>query len=74
MYQRMGEKGREGVGVKGIEINRPKMISIPAYWRRGHALTACNAAPPAKSKMAARGPENGRRGLEKCLPIGFWVF
>ena len=33
--------------------------------------TACNAAPPAKSKMAARGPQNGRRGLERCLPLGF---
>ena len=32
------------------------------------------AAPPAKSKMAGRGPQNGRLGLEKCLPLGFWVF
>ena len=29
---------------------------IPASWRRGHSLTACNAAPLAKSKMAARVP------------------
>ena len=36
--------------------------------------TACNAAPPAKSKMAARGPQNGGRGLERCLPLGFWAF
>ena len=41
---------------------------IPALWRRGHSLTACNAAPPAKSEMAARGPQNGGRGLERCLP------
>ena len=37
----------------------------------GGTLTACNAAPPGKSKMAARGPQNGRRGLERCLPLGF---
>ena len=23
--------------------------------------------------MAARGPQNGRRGLERGLPIGFWA-
>ena len=28
---------------------------IPAYRRRGHLLTACNAAQPTKSKMANRG-------------------
>ena len=37
----------------------------------GHSLTACNAARPAKSKMAARGPQNGLRGLESCLPLDF---
>ena len=42
------------------------------FWISGHSLTACNAAPPAKSKMAASGPQNGRRSLERCPPIGFW--
>ena len=51
-----------------------KINSIPAQRRRGHLLTACNATPPAKSKMAARGPQNGRRGLQRCLPLGFWAF
>ena len=32
-----------------------------------------NVEPPAKSKMAARGPPNGRRGLESGLPPGFWA-
>ena len=27
------------------------------------------AAPPAKSKTAARGPQNVRRSLERCLPL-----
>ena len=26
-----------------------------------------------KTKMATRGPQNGRRGLEKYLPLGFLV-
>ena len=38
---------------------------IPAQRRRGHSLTACNAAP------RASWPQNGRRGLERCLPLGF---
>ena len=42
--------------------------------RRGHSLTSCNAASPAKSKMAPRGPQNGRRGLERCPPLGFGWF
>ena len=29
--------------------------------------------PTAKSKMAVRGPQNGRRGLGSGLPLGFWA-
>ena len=29
---------------------------------RGHAPTACNAAPTVKSKMATRGPKKNQRG------------
>ena len=32
------------------------------------------SAQPVKSKMAAGGPQNGRWGLERCLPLGFWAF
>ena len=32
-----------------------------------------NIESPAKSKMAARGPKNGRRGLERGLILGFWA-
>merc|ERR1711942_533989 len=28
---------------------------------------------PQKSKMAARGPQNGRRGLERGPILGYWV-
>ena len=31
-------------------------------------------SPPAKPKMAARGPKNGRRGLEMGLTLGYWPF
>ena len=33
---------------------------IPAEQQRGHSLTACNTALPAKSNMAVRGPKNGQ--------------
>ena len=39
----------------------------------GHSLTACNASPSEKSKIATRGPQNGRQGLKSCLPLGFWA-
>ena len=52
-----------------------KSLDQKSFWTqntslvaKGNSLTACNAAPPPKSKMAARGPQNGRRGLERCLP------
>ena len=45
----------------------------PAYRHQGHSLTTCNAVLPAKYRMVARGPQNGRHGLERCLPLGFWA-
>ena len=42
--------------------------SLAAPGALAHRLqrrTACNAAPHAS------GPQNGRRGLERCLPLGF---
>ena len=33
-----------------------------------------NIEQPAKSKMAARGPKNGRRGLERGQTLGYWQF
>ena len=55
--------------------------TIPALRRRGHSLTACNAVPPTKSKITDRGPQNGRRSLErgqilvfqKSLILGYWA-
>ena len=43
-------------------------ISLAAPGALAHRLqrrTDCNAAP------RASGPQNGRRGLERCLPLGF---
>ena len=48
--------------------------SLAAKGPLAHRLQRRTAAPPAKSKMAARGPQNGGRGLERCLPLGFWAF
>ena len=48
--------------------------SLAAKGELAHRLqcrTACNAAPPANSKMAAREPQNEGQGLERCQPRGF---
>ena len=50
--------------------NRKESTSLAAP---GHSLTPCNASPPAKFKMAARGPKNGRRGLERGLTLGYCI-
>ena len=44
------------------------------YQPSGEGGTRSPPARPAKSKMAARGPQNGERGLERCLLLGFWAF
>ena len=35
--------------------------------------TTCNVALSSKSKMAARGPQKGQLGLERCRPLAFWA-
>ena len=67
------EKLRQKIG-NGIHEKKTKKEEEYQPSSEGDSLTACNAAWPAKSKMAARGPQNGRRGLEWCLPLGFWAF
>ena len=58
------------VSVEVVAVIINDISNIPALRRRGHSLTACNAAPPAKYNMAARGPQNGQQGLERCFLIG----
>ena len=48
-----------------------KNTSLAATGALAHRL---QRRTPAKSKMAARGPQNGRGGLERCLLLGFWAF
>ena len=53
---------------KSIQSNLQNNTSLAAPGALAHRLqrrTACNTAP------RASGPQNGRRGLERCLPLGF---
>ena len=47
---------------------------LDKYQPSGAGGTPSPPATPAKSKMAARGPQNGRRGLERCPTPGYWPF
>ena len=47
------------------EVQRHQIKFQPS----GEGGTRLPPATPAKSKMAARGPQNGRRGLERYLPL-----
>ena len=46
------------------------------YQPSGEGGTRSPPATPAKFKIAAQGPQNARRCLERYLPLplGFWVF
>ena len=48
-------------------------FEIPAQRHLGHLRSACNAAHPAKFKVAARGAKNGRQGLKRCTLPDFWA-
>ena len=61
----------------GVILETSKNTSLAAKGALAHRLqrhTACNPTPPSKFKMAAKGPQSGRRGLERCLSPGFWPF
>ena len=62
-------------GLKDCDIEWKMEIigKIPAWRERGQSLTSCNAATPAKSKMAARTPQNGQWGMERRLTQGMWA-
>ena len=58
-----------------VRRSEPCSVKILLFNRR-HSLTACttcNTLPPAKSKMATRGPQNYRWGLEKGPTQGYWT-
>ena len=64
---------------QGLEIPGDPIKSIPLFRFKLNTKYQPSGAggphsPPAKSKMAARGPQNGRWGLERCLPLGFWAW
>ena len=53
-----------------------QLCSFDKFYSRNTSLAAqgalaCKATSPSESKMAARGPHNGRRGLERCPPSNF---
>ena len=69
---------------RGADLPPPCYMVIGGYFQKNtslapkgalaHRLRRRTAAPPAKSKMAARGPQNGQQGQESYLILDFWVF
>ena len=57
-------------GVGELNVKRTKK-KLNEYQPSGEGGTRSPPATPAKSKMVARGPQNGRGGLERCLPLDF---
>jgi len=73
-FVRTGRLAKLNNKSKSFDDNNKSNTSLAAPGALAHRLqrrTACNAAPPAKFKMAVSGPQNGRRGLERCLPPRF---
>ena len=60
---------------KGVHlkvIGRSDQLSLNKFFNLS-TPSLINIESPAKSKMAARGPQNGRRGLERGLILGCWA-
>ena len=60
-------------GVQSSVIGRSDQLSLIKFFDLS-TPSMRNIEPPAKSKMADRGPKNGRRGLEMGLTLGYWPF
>ena len=58
-------------GVQSLVIGRSDQLSLNKFYPSTPSMR--NIEPPAKFKMAARGPQNGRRGLERGQTLGFWA-
>ena len=59
----------------GAKHNSSWLYFCHSFNKNGIAMNrkdrrSCNAAPPAKSKMANRGPQNDQRDPERGLPLG----
>ena len=59
-------------GVHSKVIGRSDQLSLNKFFDPS-TPSMRNIEPPAKSKMAARGPQNGRRGLERGPTLGYWA-
>ena len=59
-------------GVESLVIGRSDQLSLNKFFDPS-TPSMRNIEPPAKSKMAARGPQNGRRGLERGPILGYWA-
>ena len=57
-------------GVHSKVIGRSDQLSLNKFFDPS-TPSMRNIEPPAKSKMAAREPKNGRRGLERGLILGY---
>ena len=82
---RKGRDGENGMEKNGME-NNGENSSRPPDGDRLQRRRSCqnkffdqsapsmrNIEPPAKSKMAARGPKNGRQGLERGATLDYWA-
>ena len=60
-----------GDGVQSLGIGRSDQLLLNKFFDPSTPSTR-NIEPPAKSKMAARGQQNGRQGLQRGPILGFW--
>ena len=59
-------------GVQSYVIGRSDQLSLNKFFDAS-TPSMRNIEPHAKSKMANRGPQNGRRGLERGPILGDWA-
>ena len=59
--------------VRSYVIGRSDQLSLNKFFDPS-TPSMRNIEPHAKSKMAARGPKNGRRGLERGPTLGYCPF
>ena len=59
-------------GVQSLVIGRSDQLLLNKFFDLS-TPSMKNIEPPGKTKLAPRGTQNGRRGLERCPILGHWV-
>ena len=62
------------INVFEVKIYKFRNIKNTSLAAKGALANRLQRRTACKIQNSRQGPQNGRGGLERCLPLGFWAF